>query len=296
MLNSMARRPPAHVHHMTGLHHQPYQSKATENEDDNEEEREARRARSRILANKLSESLLQRSTSSNSSNSNHNEKEISIEQRIKTAIDHGDVDTLRDIYSQSSGSISIERCFQAGGWTPLIHAAYACHSDVVRLFVSELEANVNQTSAEGMSPLMACCMSSHSKSSTNRGNDEQLIICRFLLQNGAHIEPTLNSTDQQLMSPLMLAARFGCSPPLIQLLLDCGAKIDRRDCKGWTPLIMATQHGHLGSVEALIRSGADLTAVTNNGLTVLDIARHFKYQHIVDYLEKQYDLIVSSLI
>lgn len=281
MLTSMARRPPSHVHHMNGLHHQPYHSKANDDDDDNEEERDARRVRSRILANKLSESLLHRSSSSSTTTTN---KEDSIEQRIKTAIDVCDIDTLRQIYSQTSCPISIERRFKSGGWTPLIHAAYSCHFSLVSLFVLEFAADVNSQSSEQMTPLMACCMSSHSKSTTTIGNDEQLSICRFLLEHGAQIEPSSELIDEKIMTPLMLAARFGCSPPLIYLLVEYGATIDRCDSKGWCPLIMATQHGHLGSVEALIRSGADLKSTTNNGLTALDIARHLKYENIVQFL------------
>ncbi|CAF1323110.1 unnamed protein product [Adineta ricciae] len=285
----MARRPPTHVHHMNGLHHQPYHSKPNnDDEDDNEEERDARRARSRILANKLSESLLHRSASSSSSSSSTAaNKADSIEQRIKTAIDICDIDTLRQIYCQSACPISIERCFKSGGWTALIHAAYSCHLSLVTLFVLELHADVNSQSLDRMTPLMACCMSSHSKSATANGNEEQLAICRFLLEHGAQIEPSSELTDEKSMTPLMLAARFGCSPPLIYLLVEYGAKIDRRDAKGWCPLIMATQHGHLGSVEALIRSGADPKSTTNNGLTALDIARHLKHETIVQYLLAQ---------
>ncbi len=277
----MARRPPTHVHNMNGLHHQPYQSKSTDDDDDdNEEERNARRARSRILANKLSESLLHRSSSSSSTTN----KEDSIEQRIKTAIDICDIDTLKQIYCQSSCPISIERRFKSGGWTPLIHAAYSCHFSLVSLFVLELGADINGKSSEQMTPLMACCMSSHSKSSTTNGNEEQLSICRFLLEHGAQIEPSTDIIDEKLMTPLMLAARFGCSPPLIHLLVEYGANIDRCDAKGWCPLIMATQHGHLGSVEALLRSGANLKSTTINGLTALDIAQHLKHETIVQFL------------
>ena len=282
MLTGMARRPPSHVQHFNGLHHQPYHSKVSTEEDeeddgDEEEERDARRARSRLLANKLSESLAHRSSSSSSS-SNQN-KEDSIEQRLQTAIDICDIETLRELYSQPSCLISIDRQFKSGGWTALIHAAYACHFALVSLFVSEFHADINQTSTEKITPLMACCMSSHSKSSTMNDNEEQLQICRFLLEHGALIE----SDDEHVMTPLMFAARFGCSPSLIHLLVQYGAKIDRRDAKGWCPLIMATQHGHLGSVQALIQSGADLHSTTNNGLTALDIAQHSKHDVIVEY-------------
>lgn len=290
----MARRPPAHVHHMTGLHHQPYHSKpVNDDDDDNEEERDARRARSRILANKLSESLLHRSSSSSSSPTIN--KEDSIEQRIKTAIDLCDIKKLREIYSQPSCTIPIDRRFKSDGWTALIHAAYACHFSIVSLLVLEFGADVNSKSSEQMTPLMACCMSSHSKSGTTRGNDEQLSICRFLLEHGAEIEPPSDTFDDKIMTPLMLAARFGSSPSLIHLLVECGAKIDRCDAKGWCPLIMATQHGHLGSVEALIKSGADLKSKTNTGLTALDMARHLKHETIVQLFLLEESKLVSYM-
>ncbi|CAF4452136.1 unnamed protein product, partial [Rotaria magnacalcarata] len=79
----------------------------------------------------------------------------------------------------------------------------------------------------------ACCMSSHSKSATTNGNDEQLSICRLLLEHGAHIEPSFDTSDEKMMTPLMLAARFGSSSALVHLLVKYGAKIDRRDAKGW---------------------------------------------------------------
>lgn len=289
MLSSMARRPPAHVHHMNGLHHQPYQSKSIDDDDDNEDELQARRAHSRILVNKLSESLLNRSSSMTSTHHHHHShaKDDSMEQRIKTAIDHCDVQTLKYIYQKKYSNISIERCFKCGGWTALIHAAYACHSVLVRLFVCEFGADVNQTDSEGLSPLMACCMSSHSKSSTNDGNEEQLEICRFLLEKGALIEPTSKSDNQHMMSPLLLAARFGCSSKLIELLVSHGANIEQRDSKGWTPLIMATQHGHLASVQALVKLGADLYSMTDGGLTALDMANHLKHDQIVKYLAEE---------
>lgn len=287
MLTSMARRSPSHVHHFNGLHHQPYHSKVSSTEDDDddehEDERDVRRARSRLLASKLSENLAHRSSLSSTVN-----KDDSIEQKIQTAIDICDIETLRKIYNQPSCSILIDRQFKAGGWTALIHAAYACHFALVSLLVTEYHANVNQTSSEKITPLMACCMSSHSKSSTMNGNDEQLRICRFLLEHGALIEPDDEQlTDENLLTPLMFAARFGSSSALIRLLVRYGAKIDRKDAKGWTPLVMATQHGHLGSVQALIESGADLHATTNNGLTALDIAQHLKHETIVQYLLKE---------
>ncbi|CAF3839844.1 unnamed protein product [Rotaria sp. Silwood1] len=292
MLTSMARRPPTHVHHMNGLHHQPYHSKPTNdnnNNDDDDDNEEERRIRSRILANKLSESLLHLSSSTTTS------KEDSIEQRIKTAIDICDINTLRNIYSQSSCTISIERRFKSGGWTPLIHAAYSCHFSLVSLFVLEFGANVNNKSSEQITPLMACCMSSHSKSSTTNDNNEQLSICQFLLEHGAEIEPCFDIIDEKMMTPLMLAARFGCSSSLIHLLIKYGANINRCDSKGWCPLIMATQHGHLGSVKALIDSGANIQSTTNNGLTALDIAQHLKHETIVQFLlDEQIKLTKSS--
>ncbi|CAF1659858.1 unnamed protein product, partial [Didymodactylos carnosus] len=74
----------------------------------------------------------------------------------------------------------------------------------------------------------------------------------------------------------MYASRFGHSH-LIQLLIDSGADLNRRDEKGWCPLLMATQHGHLDIVKHLVQNGAETKIKTNQGLTAQDIAKHLQF-------------------
>ena len=55
--------------------------------------------------------------------------------------------------------------------------------------------------------------------------------------------------------------------------LSRGADVDYR-CKreGATPLMHAIKHGHLNIVEILLNNGSDPTAISKNGMSVLDLA------------------------
>lgn len=55
----------------------------------------------------------------------------------------------------------------------------------------------------------------------------------------------------------------------VKALVKAGAKVNRRDSAGWTPLMRAAEHGRLEMVRFLIEQGADVNNVSNNGFTAL---------------------------
>jgi hypothetical protein len=59
---------------------------------------------------------------------------------------------------------------------------------------------------------------------------------------------------------------------VIQGLLDQHAVIDGRDASGRTALLLATLHGRLAAVEALLKGGADPNAADSGGMTPLQAA------------------------
>jgi ankyrin repeat protein len=65
------------------------------------------------------------------------------------------------------------------------------------------------------------------------------------------------------------------------------AEIDARDSMGRTSLFMAARCGHRYCCAALLAAGADPAAVTHDGLTALDIAKHFHpgNQELIELLE-----------
>ena len=48
---------------------------------------------------------------------------------------------------------------------------------------------------------------------------------------------------------------------------------------------MASQNGHIDVVRSLLAAGADPPHADHNGLTALDVAKHYKHPQIVALLE-----------
>jgi len=100
----------------------------------------------------------------------------------------------------------------------------------------------------------------------------------------------LNADDDTGMTPLHVAAMIGRRTEAA-LLIERGAEIDPRDHFGDTPVHTAAIHGQWRMVDLLAKSGADLWAVNREGLTPLDLARRYRKDDVVGFLERaaQYD-------
>ncbi|WP_170990962.1 ankyrin repeat domain-containing protein [Herbidospora galbida] len=62
-------------------------------------------------------------------------------------------------------------------------------------------------------------------------------------------------------------------PDMLLVLLELGADVNARDSAGWMPLHFASAYGYEGSARALLDAGADITAITREGLTAAEIAQ-----------------------
>ncbi|KAI0599190.1 ankyrin [Biscogniauxia sp. FL1348] len=90
-----------------------------------------------------------------------------------------------------------------------------------------------------------------------RGDSESVQV---LLENGADPNP-----PGYELSPLHASARLEHeeqATEITKLLLQHGADLESRDNNGLTPLIVAVRTDHCNIVDELIRSGADLTALS----------------------------------
>jgi ankyrin repeat protein len=68
----------------------------------------------------------------------------------------------------------------------------------------------------------------------------------------------------------LIAAATRGDDAAVQALLAKGAEVDAKDNGGMTPLMWASEEGHLDVVQALITNGADINAKTfENGMTPL---------------------------
>uniref|UniRef100_K3WG96 CG-1 domain-containing protein n=1 Tax=Globisporangium ultimum (strain ATCC 200006 / CBS 805.95 / DAOM BR144) TaxID=431595 RepID=K3WG96_GLOUD len=81
----------------------------------------------------------------------------------------------------------------------------------------------------------------------------------------------LNSLDEAGLSLLHYVSFYNYSQ-LVPLLLSHGAQINQQSTQGQTALHLAAGCGHIGVVEVLVQSGADLFAVDFDGFTAADRA------------------------
>ena len=92
---------------------------------------------------------------------------------------------------------------------------------------------------------------------------------KLLLELGAEV----NAEDNDSMTPLIAAACAG-AVGIIHILLDNHAQIESRYGQALlSPLHCAAWNGHTDAVTALLERGADLKAITGDGLSVLEAAR-----------------------
>jgi ankyrin repeat protein len=74
------------------------------------------------------------------------------------------------------------------------------------------------------------------------------------------------------------------SLPMVELLLEKGAKVDRASIKGETALQNAVSHDHDDIVVVLLAHGADPYKVNNKGVSAVDIARHKGNEDVLNML------------
>jgi len=91
-------------------------------------------------------------------------------------------------------------------------------------------------------------------------------------------------------STLIFASHQG-EVEIVNMLIQAGAPLDRRNNLGWTALLEATVLGDGGSahqqvVTALLEAGADQTIADKNGLTPLDHARQKGHSQMVKVLKQ----------
>lgn len=192
----------------------------------------------------------------------------------------------------------------SSGVTPLWSASQNGNVDVVRELL-KAGAKVNVTPYEfSRLPIHQAAQGGH------------LEVVRALLEFGANPTPEADTFDDSEASPLLLA----CSSDnleLVNLFLDCGAKIstkmkngkgplhfaahhgrvkigqllinkgcdiDGRETDGWSPLMLAAQDGHLPFVNLLIENHANVDSSEKDGATALWVAAQQGHASIVKRL------------
>lgn len=153
--------------------------------------------------------------------------------------------------------------------SPLIAASQAVDVESLRLLIAR-GAEVNAANGAGFTALI------------NAAGENDLEAVKLLLAKGADVHAANSSGGTvkngpialKQMTPLLWAAPFA-APALARALLDAGAKVDARDIRGMTPLMLAagSETHDLATMRLLISRGADVNARSATGETALDWAK-----------------------
>ena len=120
-------------------------------------------------------------------------------------------------------------------------------------------------------------------------------VCKYLLEKGCPVNTAWKRIDfggRTYFSPLhaVTSSRNEQRAEIVSVLLAAGADVNQRDPAGWTPLANALDHpfGDIVEVITLLHNaGADLNAKTDNGRTILQIAKsNMASPEVMDLLKK----------
>jgi ankyrin repeat protein len=237
-------------------------------------------------------------------------------QRLGRLIAAGDVEAVRTAVESSPCLLgtTVERSGQ-GGWTPLHIAVAECQADIVRLLVSagadlgartehhrtplhvalescpdlvpvlvELGAVLDAPSAAFLGDVDALTAHLDGGASPSDGASGADLLSWAALGGAPATARLLLERGADADGGALHAAAGGVQLELVQLLLDAGADIDRREPDtGRAPLHAAVAAGPGGDspeiVRLLLGAGADVDATTNDGASALDISRVAAARH-----------------
>jgi len=207
-----------------------------------------------------------------------------IYQTIQEAAGKGNLDDVKR-HLQKGAAVNAE---DNEGNTPLICAAVGGHLDVVKFLVAK-GADINARNAKGMSPMSVAVKESYGD------------VVKFLRRSGVnHLKQykDVNASDKDGYTPLHSAVNsFHLYHNLneVKYLVFCGAKVNAKTKYGETPLMMASEEGHLEIVKFLMDNGAKVNAKTKYGETPLMMAAKSGHLEIVKLLvSKGVDLKVQD--
>ena len=174
------------------------------------------------------------------------------------------LDNIKTLIKQGADIHQIDN----DGWTALHYAARDAKSEIIEYLLS-LGLKVNMVDNSGQTPLMCACR-----------DGDRLDNIKTLIKQGADI----HQIDNDGWTALHDAARDAKSE-IIEYLLSLGLKVNMVDNSGRTPLMFACcDCSRFDNIKTLIKQGADIHQIDNDGWTALhDAATHAKSE-IIEYL------------
>ena len=179
---------------------------------------------------------------------------------VKALIAHG-----ADVNARMGRSLSIginvkaymcsgdTRCSLAGA-TPFLLASWANDLDVMRELAAH-GADLSLATTDGTTPLMVAAGIGHEPGLTRSTETGGLAAVKLCLELGADV----NAANKYGDTALHGAAWRERGDSIVQMLVDKGAKLNAKNNRGWTPLVIAEgihtggQYVHSDSTAALLR-------------------------------------------
>uniref|UniRef100_A0AAQ5ZJN4 Ion transport domain-containing protein n=1 Tax=Amphiprion ocellaris TaxID=80972 RepID=A0AAQ5ZJN4_AMPOC len=142
--------------------------------------------------------------------------------------------------------------------SPLHLAVRGGNMETIRLCLA-CGAKVDQQQNDKSTPLHLAC---------TQGAIE---VVKLMLSSVDQVEDIINLTDGALQTPLHRATIFDHTE-LAEYLISLGADLNSIDCKGTSPLLLATSCGAWKTVALLLSKGADVTVKDRCGCNFLHLA------------------------
>ncbi len=141
------------------------------------------------------------------------------------------------------------------GNTALMHAAYAGHAEIVKALIAA-GASINAKNHSDRTALMYA---------TSKGHIEIMVV---LITGGAEV----NVQDRTGWTPVIYATYKWYNTEAVNTLISYGAKVNTKNSKGRTALMLAAEQNDSATINALIAAKAKLNLQDKNGSTALMFA------------------------
>ncbi|XP_061576306.1 ankyrin repeat and protein kinase domain-containing protein 1 [Cololabis saira] len=161
-------------------------------------------------------------------------------------------------------------CRTLQDWTPVHLAALRGH-DAVVVQLETQGACVNSKGQNGWTPLHLACH-----------QNKPDVVAKLL---AAEADPNIRE-DSEGWTPLHVACS-SVSFPCVLHLISHHADVNAVNLRKLKPLHLASQHGCVPIVKALLLNGANGTPVDSSGSSALSVAKRCKKWEIVELLEKE---------
>lgn len=219
---------------------------------------------------------------------------------LHKAVTSSDQDYLTKILA--SGEVSIEAADKLG-YTPLMNASQRGHLDIIKMLL-EHGADVQAQNSSGKTSLMLACFAGNldvakrlreagaSWTEVDRGGSSPIHwavdsgrsdLIEWMLTDGAEV----NMQDRNAgWTPLLRCAALTGDVNVARCLIRHGANVNAVDNDGKAPLMIATLNGYMDLAKELVESGAKIETKNKFGKSAMDMAKSFDRRQILSYFEE----------